>query len=91
MLEGVVRFNEKPKDGIAFLEAKGLIYTEENADLPRHEVLAAFLKQCPRLDKRLLGDYLSRPDNIETLRSFIGLFDFQDVRFAVFGRLGYRC
>lgn len=78
LLEGALRFNEKPKDGISFLEAKGLIYTEENADLPRHEVLARFLKNCPRLDKKLLGDYISRPDNIAVLKSFIGLFDFRD-------------
>jgi brefeldin A-resistance guanine nucleotide exchange factor 1 len=79
LLEGIVRFNEKPKDGIAFLDSKGLIYTEENKHLPRHEVLARFLKECPRLDKKLLGDYISRPDNIQVLRSFIEQFDFSGV------------
>lgn len=74
-----MRFNEKPKDGIAFLESKGLIYTDENADEPRPKVLAKFLKNSPRLDKKLLGDYISRPGNVEVLRAFIGLFDFRDV------------
>lgn len=77
LLEGIIRFNEKPKDGIAFLDAKGLIYTSANHDKPRHEVLAEFLKTCPRLDKKLLGDFISRPDNIQILRSFIELFNFK--------------
>jgi len=83
-LEGIIRFNEKPKNGIAFLDSKGLIYTEENHDLPRHEVLAKFLKTCPRLDKKLLGDYISRPDNIQILRSFIEQFEFKGVRCSAY-------
>jgi brefeldin A-resistance guanine nucleotide exchange factor 1 len=79
LLEGIIRFNEKPKDGIAFLDSKGLIYTPETHDLPRHEVLARFLKTCPRLDKKLLGDYISRPDNVKVLRSFIEQFNFKGV------------
>ena len=79
LLEGVVRFNEKPKNGISFLEAKGLIYTDGNAHLPKHEALAVFLKNCPRLDKKLLGDYLSRPDNLDTLKAFLGLCNFENV------------
>lgn len=79
LLEGAIRFNVKPKDGIAFLESKGLIYTSENAHLPRPTALAMFLKNNPRFDKKLLGDYISRPDNAETLTAFIGLFDFRDV------------
>jgi brefeldin A-resistance guanine nucleotide exchange factor 1 len=41
--------------------------------------LANFLKSCTRLDKRLLGDFISKPDNIELLKAFIGLFDFKGV------------
>lgn len=80
LLEGIIRFNEKPKNGIAFLDSKGLIYTPENEGQPRHEVLAKFLKTCPRLDKKLLGDYISRPDNLPILRSFIEQFNFEGVR-----------
>jgi brefeldin A-resistance guanine nucleotide exchange factor 1 len=39
-----------------------------------------FLKGCARLDKRLLGDYISREENLPLLKAFIGLFDFRDVR-----------
>lgn len=31
------------------------------------------------LDKRLLGDYISKPDNIDILKAFFGLFDFKNV------------
>ncbi|CAE6427640.1 unnamed protein product [Rhizoctonia solani] len=39
--------------------------------------LARFLKSCPRLDKKVLGEYISHLDNPELLKEFIGLFDFQ--------------
>ncbi|CAE6422889.1 unnamed protein product [Rhizoctonia solani] len=38
--------------------------------------LAHFLKNCPRLDKKVLGEYISHLDNPELLREFIGIFDF---------------
>ncbi|KAJ1307233.1 hypothetical protein OPQ81_001347 [Rhizoctonia solani] len=39
--------------------------------------LAHFLKNCPRLDKKVLGEYISHLDNPELLKEFIGLFDFR--------------
>jgi brefeldin A-resistance guanine nucleotide exchange factor 1 len=41
--------------------------------------LASFLKSTPRLNKQLLGDYLSKPANIDILRAFVKLFDFKGV------------
>lgn len=41
--------------------------------------LALFLKNCPRLDKKVLGEYISHLDNPDLLREFIGLFDFREV------------
>ncbi|KAH7342067.1 hypothetical protein B0J17DRAFT_715209 [Rhizoctonia solani] len=38
--------------------------------------LAHFLKSCPRLDKKMLGEYISHLDNPELLKEFIGIFDF---------------
>ncbi|KAJ7074218.1 hypothetical protein C8F01DRAFT_1099675 [Mycena amicta] len=75
------RFNTKPKNGIAFLEENGLIYTNLPPDAPesaKAHNLAVFLKGCARLDKRLLGDYISREENLPLLKAFIGLFDFRD-------------
>lgn len=41
--------------------------------------LARFLATCPRLNKTLLGDYLSRPDNLDVLKAFMATFDFSNV------------
>ncbi|KAG6874307.1 hypothetical protein C0995_001532 [Termitomyces sp. Mi166 len=78
ILTGASRFNTKPKSGIAFLEENKLIYTDLSEDVTKARSLAYFLKGCTRLDKRLLGDYISKPDNLELLKAFVGLFDFRN-------------
>ncbi|KAI0831147.1 Sec7-domain-containing protein [Trametes gibbosa] len=75
VLTGASRFNTKPKTGLAFLEENKLIYTDPNE--PRAVSLAKFLKNSARIDKRLLGDFISRPDNIDVLKAFMELFDFK--------------
>ncbi|KAI0811245.1 Sec7-domain-containing protein [Irpex lacteus] len=76
VLTGAARFNAKPKTGLLFLEENRLIYADPNE--PRPLSLAKFLKSTARLDKRLLGDFISRPDNIDVLKAFLGLFDFKN-------------
>lgn len=76
ILEGARRFNAKPKDGLAYLEAQGFISADANGS--KDESIAKFLLECPRLDKKLLGDYISRPANTGVLDAFIGSFDFVD-------------
>ena len=78
ILTGTSRFNTKPKTGLAFLEENKLIYNDPNE--PRALSLARFLKSSARIDKRLLGDFISKPDNIELLKSFLMLMDFKGVR-----------
>lgn len=78
---GVARFNANPKSGLAFLEENKVIYTDTS--IPRPQSLAEFLKTCARIDKRILGDFISKPDNLDVLEAFIGLFDFKDVRTIV--------
>ncbi|KAI0637119.1 Sec7-domain-containing protein [Trametes polyzona] len=75
ILTGAARFNAKPKTGLAFLEENKLIYSDPNE--PRPLSLAKFLKSSTRIDKRLLGDFISRPENIEVLKAFMMLFDFK--------------
>ncbi|KAH9946245.1 Sec7-domain-containing protein [Epithele typhae] len=75
ILTGTTRFNAKPKTGVAFLEEHKLIYTDP--DEPRPVSLARFLKSSSRIDKRLLGDFISRPDNVDLLKAFLMLMDFQ--------------
>jgi brefeldin A-resistance guanine nucleotide exchange factor 1 len=47
--------------------------------MPREESLALFFKTTPRLDKKLLGDFISRPDQLEVLRAFMHLMHFDGV------------
>ncbi|KAI8998783.1 Sec7-domain-containing protein [Trametes punicea] len=75
VLTGTSLFNAKPKTGLAFLEENKLIYTD--SDEPRSLSLAKFLKNSARIDKRLLGDFLSKPENTDVLKAFMGLFDFR--------------
>jgi brefeldin A-resistance guanine nucleotide exchange factor 1 len=83
VLTGAALFNSKPKAGLTFFEENQLIYTDLSPEVTRAQSLAKFLKGCTRIDKRLLGDYISKPDNIEVLKAFIGLFDFKNVRRCV--------
>ncbi|WFD03220.1 GDP/GTP exchange factor for ARF [Malassezia obtusa] len=77
---GAAAFNQKPKDGVAFLERERLIDT--TSDAARAQSIARFLKASSLVDKRLLGDYLSRPDNVDVLSAFMGLFDFRGIDVA---------
>ncbi|KIJ34647.1 hypothetical protein M422DRAFT_782793 [Sphaerobolus stellatus SS14] len=75
MLTGAALFNEKTKIGIRFFKENRLISVDvDGQSTPRD--IARFLKYCPRLDKKLLGDFLSKPDNREILDAFIETLDF---------------
>lgn len=81
-LTGAVHFNNNPKAGLAFLEENGLIYHDLSEGFTRPQSLAWFLKSSTRLDKKLLGEFLSRPENTEVLKAFVSLFDFRGVRIS---------
>lgn len=74
LLEGAAAFNLKPKVGLKFLEEHGIIYADPL--VPRPESLARFFKTTPRLDKKLLGDFISRPDQLDVLKAFMRLMEF---------------
>ncbi|KAJ7093181.1 hypothetical protein C8R44DRAFT_835540 [Mycena epipterygia] len=81
VVTAAARFNAKPKNGVAFLEENQLIYSDLPADAPESAKvhnLAVFLKGCARLDKRVLGEYISREENLPLLKAFVGLIDFRD-------------
>ena len=71
VVQGAAKFNEKPKAGIAFLAAQGII---EDPDDP-HQV-AKFLRGTSRISKKVLGEYLSNQSNEALLGAFIDLLDF---------------
>ncbi|XP_022089573.1 Golgi-specific brefeldin A-resistance guanine nucleotide exchange factor 1-like [Acanthaster planci] len=72
---GTEQFNLKPSKGIAFLIEQGILHTP----LDPHEV-AIFFKENPRLDKKMIGEYLSRKKNEKVLEAFLKLFVFEGTR-----------
>jgi len=76
-------FNAKPKQGLAFLQKSGIISLDPDAPgddaEKRTRAIARLLRHSTRLDKKLLGEFVSRPDQVELLKAFIGLFDFRGV------------
>lgn len=75
VVKASAKFNEDPKAGVAFLKEYRIIDTSNEL-----ESLANFLFTSGRINKRLLGDYISKPKNLELLQSFIKFFDFHGKR-----------
>ncbi|KAF2121528.1 cytohesin-2 [Lophiotrema nucula] len=75
IIRGSAKFNEKPKAGIAFLVSQGII---DNPDDPKS--IAQFVKGTSRVDKKVLGEFISKKGNEEILREFMSLFDFRGQR-----------
>jgi len=80
LVQGEIQFNIKPKKGIQFLEENNIIVPDDGPGTDeerRLRAIARFLRTSSRLDKKLLGEYISRPDQVDLLKAFIGLFDFK--------------
>ncbi|KAF2754597.1 Sec7-domain-containing protein [Pseudovirgaria hyperparasitica] len=75
IIRGATKFNEKPKSGISYLASQGII---ENPDDPRN--IAKFVQGTSRIDKKILGEFLSKKENGEILKEFMDLFDFAGLR-----------
>lgn len=78
ILKGSRLFNESPKKGIEFLKENGIIVADENGNI--YSSLAHFLRYTQQLDKKALGEYLGRPENLETLKAYMQQFDFKGKR-----------
>ena len=74
--EGVTEFNKKPKKGIAFLQAQGLL-----GQTPTE--VAHFLAHTRGLDKALIGDFLGEREdfNLRVMHSYVDNLDFADIDF----------
>lgn len=82
LLIGAALFNAKPKQGLAMLEKEGVIIPDDGPgtdEEKRTMGIAKFLRHSTRLDKKLLGEYISRPDQVDLLKAFMGLFNFEGV------------
>ncbi|XP_017318956.2 Golgi-specific brefeldin A-resistance guanine nucleotide exchange factor 1 isoform X1 [Ictalurus punctatus] len=75
LITGTEQFNQKPKKGIQFLQEKGLL----SSPMDTNEV-AQWLRENPRLDKKMIGEFISERNNTELLDSFVNTFAFQGLR-----------
>lgn len=69
-------FNENPKAGVAALAEKKFIVDPSDV----HELAAFFFNKSTRLNKKVLGEYLAKPSNVDLLKEFMHLFDFTGLR-----------
>ncbi|XP_067876505.1 Golgi-specific brefeldin A-resistance guanine nucleotide exchange factor 1 isoform X3 [Heterodontus francisci] len=75
LITGTEQFNQKPKKGIQFLQEKRLLASPmDNSEV------AQWLRENPRLDKKMIGEFISDRKSMELLDSFVGTFTFQGLR-----------
>ncbi|XP_012936931.1 Golgi-specific brefeldin A-resistance guanine nucleotide exchange factor 1 [Aplysia californica] len=72
---GTEQFNIKPSKGLQYLQEQGLL----SKPLSPTEVVT-FLKENNRLDKKMIGEYISDKRNKEVLEAFVRSFNFEDTR-----------
>ncbi|KAG5266300.1 hypothetical protein AALO_G00229440 [Alosa alosa] len=65
LITGTEQFNQKPKKGIQFLQEKGLL----SSPMDNNQV-AQWLRENPRLDKKMIGEFVSDRKHMELLDSF---------------------
>ncbi|KAF2744238.1 Sec7-domain-containing protein [Sporormia fimetaria CBS 119925] len=75
IIRGATKFNENPKGGVAFLASQGII---KDPDDPK--CIAEFVRGTTRVDKKVLGEFISKRANEAILSAFIGQFDFRGLR-----------
>ncbi|XP_070186725.1 Golgi-specific brefeldin A-resistance guanine nucleotide exchange factor 1-like isoform X2 [Littorina saxatilis] len=73
--QGTEYFNQKTAKGIAFLQEQGLLSTP----LDPGEIVT-FLKENPKLDKKMIGEYIGAKKNKAVLGAFVRSFNFEDTR-----------
>ncbi|XP_057703518.1 Golgi-specific brefeldin A-resistance guanine nucleotide exchange factor 1 isoform X3 [Corythoichthys intestinalis] len=75
LITGTEQFNLKPKKGLQFLQEKGLLSNPMD-----NNQVAQWLRENPRLDKKMIGEFVSDRNNMELLDSFVNTFTFQGLR-----------
>jgi brefeldin A-inhibited guanine nucleotide-exchange protein len=72
LIEGIKRFNTKPKKGIQYFLETGCIESKSPG------VIAHFLLSTEGLNKAMIGDYLGEgeQENIECMHAFVEQFEF---------------
>ncbi|KAG0746337.1 hypothetical protein G6F57_000076 [Rhizopus arrhizus] len=72
ILEGAKKFNESPKKSIAFLLENEILSSDDF-----NTSLSNFLRSTQQLDKKTLGEYLGKPENLELVQVYMRQFDFK--------------
>lgn len=77
LLQGTELFNQRPDKGIQFLQENGIL----NTTLDALEI-AHFLRENSGLDKKMIGEYISKKKNVESkiLEVYVKSFDFAGLR-----------
>ncbi|KAK7510917.1 uncharacterized protein IWZ02DRAFT_192309 [Phyllosticta citriasiana] len=75
IIRGAKKFNENPKAGIAFLASQGII-----KDPSDPLAVASFIRGTTRLDKKIVGEFISKKSNEGILAAFMESFDFAGKR-----------
>ena len=70
---GTDQFNVKPEKGIQFLQDNGILGTS-------YQDIAILVKENPKLDKKMIGEYLSKKKNVGILSAFVKSFEFSGLR-----------
>lgn len=63
---GTEQFNMKPIKGIQFLQEQGLLSSTLDA-----EEVVTFLKENPKLDKKMIGEYVGSKKNAKVFETFV--------------------
>lgn len=78
LLDGIKKFNFKPKRGIEYLVQNGFVRSRAPQDVAR------FLLGNEGLSKAMIGEYLGEgdEDNVAIMHAFVDMLDFTGVRFT---------
>lgn len=74
--QGIELFNKHPDRGIQFLQEHNILKTPVD---PEEVVL--FLREHPQLDKKVIGEFISKKKNVESkiLKAFVQSFNFREM------------
>jgi brefeldin A-resistance guanine nucleotide exchange factor 1 len=63
---GTEYFNQKPAKGIAYLQEQGML-----SDPLDPEEVVNFIKENPKIEKKMLGEYITKRNNSKLLEVFV--------------------
>lgn len=75
MSAGTDLFNSSPGKGIEYLHKHGVLKSEFDA-----KEIVTFLKENQKLDKKMIGEYISNRNHLPVLEEFVKSFDFTNMR-----------